>query len=621
LVDNKCRLGKLILGSPKDIRRSINHVSNPEVAPTINIRWNLGDLLPNGIGQLEDILGQVDQRVRTISSYRSRLSGTFSLDDFLQLLHAFESLRELTASIAAYAYLLFAENTQSSLALGLQDRVNQALTDVDNRTMFFSLWFKSLSDVAADFYIENAGDLRYFLKSLRRYKPYTLSEAEEKVINLKDTTGCDALVKIYEIITNGFSFSLEVDGEVKKLSRDGLTRYYHHPSPTVRAATYQELYRIYNDHKAVLAQIYSSLVRDWGTEGVDLRGYASPISIRNLSNDIPDQVVDTMLTVCRLNAGLFQRYFTLKASLLGMSKLRRYDIYAPLAQTEKSINLDTAVHLIMDSFEQFSPQLAQAASQVFSHSHLDSEIRPGKRGGAFSYSPNPRFIPWVLVNYHQHIRDVTTLAHELGHSVHAILASSHSILTFHAPLPLAETASVFAEMLVTDRLLQQEPDQQVCRDLLLTILDDAYATVERQAFISIFEQEAHAKIAQGGNSDDLASLYMENLEQQFGQAVELPVEFAWEWLTIPHIFSAPFYPYAYSFGQLLVFAMYQQYLDSPTDFIPRYLWLLSYGGSMEPMAILAEAGLEVSTSEFWQGGFNALRSKLEQLEQITGGSQ
>jgi oligoendopeptidase F len=596
-------------------------VGNPEVAPTRNTRWSLDDLLPDGIGQLDDVLDQIDQRVRTIDSYRSRLSDTFSVEDFLELLHALEGLRELTASIAAYAYLSFAENTQSSQALGLQDRINQVLTDVDNRTMFFSLWFKSLSDEAANFYIRGAGDLSYFLKSLRRYKPYTLSEAEEKVINLKDVNGCEALVKIYEIITNGFSFSLEVDGEVKKLSRDGLTRYYHHPSPAVRAATYQEQYRVYNDHKAVLAQIYSSLVRDWGTEGVDLRGYASPISIRNLGNDIPDQVVDTMLEACRANAGLFQRYFALKARLLGMSKLRRYDIYAPVAQTEKLINFDTAVQLIMDSFEQFSPQVAQAASQVFKHSHLDSENRPGKRGGAFSFSPSPRFIPWVLVNYHQHIRDVTTLAHELGHSVHAILASSHSILTFHAPLPLAETASVFAEMLVTDGLLQQEPDQQVRRDLLLTILDDAYATIERQAFISIFEREAHAKIAQGGNSDDLARLYMDNLEQQFGQAVGLPVEFAWEWLTIPHIFSAPFYPYAYSFGQLLVLAMYQQYLAVPEDFVPRYIKLLSYGGSVEPMSILEEAGLDVSSPEFWQGGFNAIRSKLEQLEQITGGAE
>jgi oligoendopeptidase F len=179
---------------------------------------------------------------------------------------------------------------------------------------------------------------------------------------------------------------------------------------------------------------------------------------------------------------------------------------------------------------------------------------------------------------------------------------------------------VFAEMLVTDRLLQEETNPNVQRDLLMTILDDAYATVERQAFISIFERDAHEKIAGGCTSDELASLYMQNLVEQFGDALELTDEFAWEWLTIPHIYNSPFYPYAYSFGQLLVLALYQQYLAEREAFVPRYIKLLSYGGSAEPQAILAEAGLDISTPGFWQGGFDVLQSKLEQLEQIIGGS-
>jgi oligoendopeptidase F len=388
----------------------------------------------------------------------------------------------------------------------------------------------------------------------------------------------------------------------------------------VRAATYQELYRVYGENKVVLAQIYSNLVRDWRSEGIELRGYASPISIRNLSNDIPDPVIDTLLEICRKNAGLFQRYFRLKARMLGMDQIKRYDIYAPLASSEKTIEFDTAVPLVLDCFRQFSPQVAQAASSVLERSHLDAQVRPGKRGGAFSYSVGPKYIPWVLVNYNGRIRDVTTLAHELGHSVHGILASNHSILTFHAPLPLGETASVFAEMLVTDRLLQEETNPNVQRDLLMTILDDAYATVERQAFISIFERDAHEKIAGGCTSDELASLYMQNLVEQFGDALELTDEFAWEWLTIPHIYNSPFYPYAYSFGQLLVLALYQQYLAEREAFVPHYIKLLSYGGSAEPQAILAEVGLDISTPGFWQGGFDVLQSKLEQLEQIIGGS-
>jgi oligoendopeptidase F len=460
--------------------------------------------------------------------------------------------------------------------------------------------------------------LSYYLKSLRRFKPYTLSEAEEKIINLKDLHGSQALVKIYEIITNGFTFKLEVDGELKTLTRDGLTRYYHHHLPEVRLATYAELYRVYGENKTALAQIYSSLVSDWRVEAIELRGYSNPISVRNLGNDLPDPVVETLLEVCRQNSGLFQRYFKLKARLLGLERLRRYDIYAPAASSEKSIDLESAIPLILDSFQRFSPQVAQAAARVLDQDHLDAEPRPGKRAGAFSYSVTPKLTPWVLVNYSGRLRDVTTLAHELGHSVHTILAGEHSILTFHAPLPLAETASVFAEMLVTDRLLQAETDPAVQSELLMTILDNAYATVQRQAFISIFEKDAHRRIAAGCTSQELAQHYLQNLSEQFGEAVALSDEFAWEWITIPHIYSSPFYTYAYSFGQLLVLALYQQYLSEGETFVPRYLKLLSYGGSAEPQAILAQAGLDIAAADFWQGGFDILQGKLERLEQITG---
>jgi oligoendopeptidase F len=301
-----------------------------------------------------------------------------------------------------------------------------------------------------------------------------------------------------------------------------------------------------------------------------------------------------------------------------MERLRRYDIYAPFARSEKTLS-SQAISLVLECFKHFSPEIEGCASQVIEGGHLDVEVRPGKRGGAFSYSVSPVHIPWVMLNYTGQLRDVTTLAHELGHSVHSMLASGHSILTFRAPLPLAETASVFAEMLVTDRLLNQESDPSVQCDLLMTILDDAYATVERQAFISIFERDAHGMIKRGCTSQELSVQYMQNLKDQFGEALELSDEFAWEWLTTPHIYTAPFYPYSYSFGQLLVMALYQQYLLDREAFVPRYIKLLSYGGSAEPQTILSEAGLDINSTEFWQGGFDVLRSKLDQLEGIMGG--
>jgi oligoendopeptidase F len=455
--------------------------------------------------------------------------------------------------------------------------------------------------------------MKYSLESIRRFKPYTLSEAEEKLLSLKDVNGIDALVNLYEMITNDFTFSLEVDGEKKSLTRDQLSSYFHNASADLRRAAYQELYRVYSDNSTILAQIYSHRARDWHAEGMELRGYASPIAARNLGNDLPDQVVDTLLEVCRKNVAVFQHYFHLKAGWLGLEKLRRYDIYAPLVASDKQYSFAQAVEMVLSSFREFSPQVADLAEQVFIENHLDSQIRPGKRGGAFCYAVLPSLTPWVLINYDGKARDVAALAHELGHAVHAMLAASHSVNTFHASLPLAETASVFAEMQLTQRLLRQEQDPAVRRDLLAYAIDDAYVTVLRQAYFTIFEREAHRLIVDGKSFEEISAAYISNLEEQFGDAVELADEFKWEWISVPHIYSTPFYTYAYSFGQLLVLALYQQYRLEGSAFIPRYLKILAHGGSEAPAKILREAGLEIDTGAFWQGGFDVIEDMIKEL--------
>jgi oligoendopeptidase F len=410
-----------------------------------------------------------------------------------------------------------------------------------------------------------------------------------------------------------------VDGEKKSFNHDQLSSHFFNAGADVRRAAYQELYRVYGDNSAVLAQIYSHRVRDWHAEGVELRGYASPISARNVSNDLPDEVVDSLLSVCRKNAGLFQRYFRLKASWLGIGKLRRYDIYAPLTESDKQYEFAQAADMVLDSFREFSPQVAGLAMRVFEENHLDSQNRAGKRGGAFCYAALPGLTPWVLVNYDGRPRDVATLAHELGHAVHGMLAAGHSVMTYQPSLPLAETASVFAEMQLTQRLIRQEKDASVRRDLLAHAIDDAYITVLRQSYFTIFEREAHRMIVEGKSFDEVAEAYMSNLVEQFGDSVELADEFRWEWICIPHIYNAPFYTYAYSFGQLLVLALYQQYRLEGAAFIPRYLKILSYGGSEAPAKILREAGLEIDSAAFWQGGFDVIADMIKELADLAQG--
>ena len=585
--------------------------------PFEQTRWSLKALLSATAGpELDQVLADLEEAVVQLEASRDQLSPDISETDFVHLLTLVERIFALSHRPGAYGHLWFAEDTQNQDALAFRGRTEKLLTEIQNRTLFFTLWWKGLDDETARRLLAVSGDNTYYLESLRRFKPHTLSEAEEKIINLKDVNGIEGLITLYEMITNGFTFQLEVDGQVKELVRSELTVYARHPSPELRAAAYQELYRVYGEQSTVLSQIYHYIVRDWASENLSLRHFSSPIATRNLGNDIPDAVVDTLLEVCRQNASLFQRYFRLKAGWLGMDRLHRYDIYAPLSDSDRRYAFDEAATMVLDSLNAFSPRLADLARGVFVDGHLDAEIRPGKDNGAFCYGVLPGLAPWVLVNYNGKADDVATLAHELGHAVHALMAADHSPLTFHPSLPLAETASVFSEMLLIERLLQEETDPAVRRDVLARSVDGAYATVMRQAFFVLFEREAHALVEEGQTAGELAERYMANLQEQFGDTVELSDEFRWEWVSIPHFYHTPFYCYAYSFGQLLVLSLYRQFKTEGESFIPRYLKILAYGGSKSPAGILSEAGIDVASTQFWQGGFDVIADMIDQLETL-----
>jgi oligoendopeptidase F len=580
-------------------------------------RWSLVDLLPVTSGpEFEQIVSDLEEKVTELESWRERLAPDISESEFVGLIQLYESITEVGNRLWAYARLSFSEDTQSQEALSFLGRIEQLLTDVQNRLLFFTLWWKGLDKEPAERLMAVSDDRRYYLESLRRFKPHTLSEAEEKIINLKDINGVDALNTLYDMMTNKYVFELEVEGETRQLTRAELSRHIQGPSAELREAAYRELYRVYAADGNVLGQIYIHRARDWRSENLALRQFESPIAVRNLTNDIPDPVVDTLLEVCRRNVDVFQDYFRLKAGWLGMDKLRRFDVYAPLSATDKEYLYGQAVDMVLDSLESFAPVLGEHAKRVFTDQRIDSETRPGKESGAYCFSVLPGVTPWVLTNYTGRARDVATLAHELGHAIHALMASEHSVLTFHSALPLAETASVFAEMSLTELLLEEETDPQVQRNLLAAAVDDAYATVMRQAYFVLFERQAHKMIAEGKTTDDLREAYRENLEEQFGDAVDLDEMFRWEWVTIPHIYQTPFYCYAYSFGQLLVLSLYQRYKEEGAAFIPRYLKILSYGGSASPEHILSEAGVDMSAADFWQGGFDVIRGMVGQLAEL-----
>jgi len=580
-------------------------------------RWSLKDLYPGfDSPELESAFDQIEEQVTSFEGVRGKLRPEIPADEFLHVVKALEDTTRIIHNLDAFSGLSFAADTQDQTAQSLQSRVQQFEADIQNRVLFFSLWWKEVDDANAQRLMDASGDYRYFLEEMRHFKPHTLSEAEEKVVNIKDVTGANALITLYDSITNRYTFKFKVDGKTQELTRAQLMSRYYSTDPKERAKAYQELYRVYGDDGPILGQMYQTRVRDWHNENVGLRKFKTPISARNLMNDIPDEAVDALLDVARKNAPVFQRFFKLKAKQLGVKKIRRYDIYAPVAGSDKQYPYEQAADMVLDSFNAFSPEFGALAQRVFDENHLDSEIRKGKRGGAFCWGVLPETTPYVLVNYQGSAREVATLAHELGHAIHAMLASHHSTFTFHSSLPLAETASTFGEMMLVDKMLAVETDEDVRRDILFRQVDDSYATIGRQAFFAMFERKAHDMIMKNASVDEVSAMYLENLREQFGDSLDLSDDFKWEWVAIPHFYHTPFYVYAYAFGKLLVLSLYKQFKAEGDSFKPKYRRILAAGGSEAPARILAEAGIDIRSAAFWQGGFDVIKEQVDELEKL-----
>ena len=602
-------------------------VVEPRNAVIEAAEWSLDELAPE---RLEDAITALDGAVESLESRRSALHAEIEGSALRAVLEEYERLVAEAWKLSGWASLAFAADTQSDEALARRNRTEQALTQVNNRTLFLTLWWQELDDADCGRLVERlerAGadaDLLFFLDDLRRVAPFRLDERSEQIVNLKDQDGISGVLTLYSMITNAFGFTPaieeaveQVEAKGRSLTRDELMSYAYSTVPAEREAAYRELHRVYGEHSKVLGQMYVHRVQDWYNENVGLRGYRSPINVRNVANDVPDEAVETLLEVVGEGAGVFQRYFRLKASWLGQERLRRFDLYAPIAPSSASVPYEDAVPMVLDTFAAFNDRLAAHARRVFDERHIDATLRRGKKGGAFCATILPELTPWVLVNYASRLRDVTTLAHELGHAVHSMMAADHSVLTQHPSLPLAETASVFAEMLVIERLLEERRDDpQAQRDLLAAAIDDLYATILRQAFFVRFELDSHEAIRRGAQLEELHEIYWRALEQQFGTSVELDPGFRREWVSIPHIYSTPFYCYAYTFGQLLVLALYQRYREQGEAFVPGYLELLAHGGAERPQRILERAGVDVTDPGFWRGGMAVVEDMITRLERI-----
>ena len=588
-------------------------------------KWDLTDLVDDDslTTKPDRLVENIKRKVEEFENNRVILKRDLGITIFEGLINKIESILEDLSIVNSFAQLKYASDTSSNEAASLVLQTEKLSSEISNKILFFDLWFKKeLDENNAQRLIESTSPIyREFLKYKRLLARYSLNESEEKIINTLEVTGPSALVKIYDRMTNNFEFTMIRKRGKKKVIRiftnkEKLISLIRSPKAKEREFAYKALFKTYEKNSGVLGEIYQNLVTQWKDENISIRGFKSPISVRNIYNNIDDTTIETLLSVCRKNVSIFHDYFKEKAKLIGVKKLRRYDLYAPISsKNTQKFTFKNATKLVLNTFNRFDPRFGTYTERLFKENHIDSEIRNGKTGGAFCYTVSPRRTPYVLLNFNGMMRDVSTMAHEFGHAIHSMFAYDKPILVSHAPLPLAETASVFGEMLLNEEIYKKL-DREKKKIFLAEQIDDMYATIIRQAFFTIFEIEAHKNIVeQNVTIDNICEYYMNNLKAQFGDSIHISNDFRWEWLYIPHFFHTPFYCYAYSFGNLLVLSLYQQYLEDGNSFISKYIKILSAGGSEKPEILLNESGFNISDPSFWQQGFDLIKTKINKLKE------
>jgi oligoendopeptidase F len=524
----------------------------------------------------------------------------------------YEALDEQARRPGFYAHLLFAADTQSDVARRLVDRTREAAVGLANALTFFELELKAIPDAAFDALAWDPAlaGRRHWLDSVRRRRPYTLSEPEERVVNQKNLTGRGALVQLFDELSGALRF--RVDG--RELTGEQALSLLYEPDRALRERAYTAFLETYASHGIVWASVLNGLMQDHRIE-CEMRRVPDPVLPTHLDNEVRPETVGAMMDATERRYDLARRYFRLKARLLGLERLKNTDLHAPLEATAVRVPWDEARTLVLDAFAGVAPELGTLARDFFEQRWIDAEVRPGKRLGAFCASLGPAANPWVLLSYTETPRDVATLAHELGHGVHDRLASRQRPLDYLPPLTLAETASVFGEMALTRALLDREPRREVRRALLCAKIEDTIATVFRQNVLTRFEMAAHARRSAGPlTAGELGELWWAENAKLYGDAVEMVPAYRWGWSYIPHFVHSRFYCYAYVFGELLVLALYQRYREEGARFVPSYLELLAAGGSEAPDVLLGRMGFAIDDARFWDRGFAVVEELLAELE-------
>jgi oligoendopeptidase F len=401
---------------------------------------------------------------------------------------------------------------------------------------------------------------------------------------------------------------------MREFTGEELLGLLHHPDRELRERAFATFLEHHAKHGLVLSSVFNNATLDHGQE-LELRGYKTPMEPTNMGNEIEASVVERLMQVSEANYPLARDYFRIKARLLNLPRLKNSDIYAPVVETSRSYGFSEAKELVLAAYRGFNPAYGPIIEAFFDDRRIDVLPRPGKGGGAYCMGMTPHIPPYLLLNFTGNLRDVATLAHELGHGLHFVLAQKQSMLNYHAPLPLAETASVFGEMLLTRHLLANETDPGVKIALLCAKIEDIIATTFRQNVLTRFEEQLHLERKAGLlTTDRICDLWWEENARLYGDAVEMITPYRWGWSYISHFIHARFYCYSYTFAELLVLSLYENYLHEGAAFLPAYEAILASGGSQSPAETLRPAGIDLTAPDFWQKGYDFLGGLINELD-------
>jgi oligoendopeptidase F len=587
------------------------------------VRWNLADLYQGPNDQsIEHDLTQALRRAQDFEkAYRGEI-GTPTGPTPQVLLTAVQELESLSEQMdkpAVYASLLHAAKTDEPRHGALLARTREQRTLINKHLIFFDLEWVQLADEPVQKLLTDPQLTRYrhYLEQKRAWRPHFLSEPEEKILDEKSVTGRAAFVRLFDESVAALKFPFEHAGQSKLLSQQEILAKLYDADRSARQAAAAGLTVGLKDNARLLTYIFNTLVLDHKSD-CTLRKFDQPMAPRHLANEISHEVVEALLTAAERHHATVQRYYRLKGRLLKIEPLYDYDRYAPLFPDLPSCDWPRARQTVQESYQAFSPKAGDVIRQFFDKNWIDAELRNGKRGGAFSSSAVPSAHPYILMSYTDRLRDVMTLAHELGHGLHQYLSRPVGYLQCDTPLTTAEMASVFGEMLTFQRLLQLYPEPRTRLALLCSKIEDGFATVFRQVVLTRFEQSLHKARAEQGEltTEQVNEFWLAANRPMHGDVVKLTDGYAWWWLYIGHFIHVPFYCYAYAFGELLVLALVQKYKREGEAFVPRYLELLSRGGSDAPHKLLALLGVDVTDPSFWELGLKLLGDMVSEAEAL-----